>query len=304
MFDEHYEVVVADTPSARRIHHQIRYQVYCVEQGYEDPAHFPDGEERDEWDAYSIHFLVRDRSSGDWIGAMRLVRPAHGVLPIQLAAQLNSESIPMRSRHDAWELSRTCILSHRRRGGSPDARMSRLAGTHTGWPVANPWIPRSRLGRRINWAAMARIRSAHLTAIDAKRNASGDHAITPRARVSAPSPGASLRVNGYEILAGMLRAAIEYTRDHDVHHLYFLINRALARMVRRMEFDIIQIGTGVEHRGTRYPYAANLNELVHGAVTRSREMAKLFLEGEHPYRYHSATLRQPALSMRRADAAA
>jgi hypothetical protein len=86
----------------------------------------------------------------------------------------------------------------------------------------------------------------------------------------------------------MLRAAIEYTRDHDVYHLYFLINRALARMVRRMEFDIIKAGPAIEHRGVRHPYVANLNELVFGAVMRSPEMAKLFLEGEDPYQNHSA----------------
>jgi N-acyl amino acid synthase of PEP-CTERM/exosortase system len=90
MFDERYEVVVACTHVTRRIHHQIRYQVYCVEQGYEDPAQYPDQEEHDAWDEHAVHFLVRERSSGEWIGAMRLIRPLDGVLPIGLAAQAAS----------------------------------------------------------------------------------------------------------------------------------------------------------------------------------------------------------------------
>jgi N-acyl amino acid synthase of PEP-CTERM/exosortase system len=113
-----------------------------------------------------------------------------------------------------------------------------------------------------------------------------------------------LRVNGYEILAGMLRAAIEYARDHGTNHLYFLINRALARMVRRMEFEIVQVGSPVEHRGTRYPYIADLNKLVFGAVTRSQEMAKLFLGGADPYRYYSAPRQRRFLLLQQATAVA
>ena len=301
MFDAKYQVVVADTPAALRIHHQIRYQVYCVEQGYEDPAQFPDHEERDQWDPHAVHFLVRERSSGEYIGAMRLIKPVNGVLPIQRAAQLEPGAIPADARTTAWELSRTCILSEYRRGRSgrrnsanasdPDPAASRDQAS----AFVQPFTPKSRLRHRINWVAMEKLRSAHLTAVAA--GGGERRRVTPRGSSALPPSGQdAVRVNGYEILAGMLRAAIEYTRDHNVYHLYFLINRALARMVRRMEFDIIKAGPAIEHRGVRHPYVADLNELVFGAVMRSPEMAKLFLEGEDPYRNHSAIERQALLS--------
>ena len=287
MFDENYEVIVADTPAARRIHHQIRYQVYCVEHGYEDPARHPDREERDEWDAHAVHFLVRERASGEWIGAMRLVKPVDGVLPIQRSAKLQPDCVPEAGAGKAWELSRTCILRDYRRGSrrndhvvQPELSRNRADTS------ADPWKPRGSLSKRINWVAMAKLRAAHLAAI-AEKGSWHRSMATEAPRGTGPSRHGSLRVNGYEILAGMLRAAIEYTRDHDTYHLYFLINRALARMVRRMQLDIIEAGGPVEHRGVRHPYVANLNELVFGAVRRSPEMAKLFLEGEDPYRHYS-----------------
>lgn len=115
---------------------------------------------------------------------------------------------------------------------------------------------------------------------------------SPKPPGTAASP--TRRVNGYEIFAGMLRAAIEYTRDQDVHHLYFLINSALARMVKGMHFDIRRTGGACEHRGIRHPYLANLDEAVYTAVTRSPEMHRLFLKGDEPYRLYSAT-RSPTL---------
>jgi N-acyl-L-homoserine lactone synthetase len=287
MFDERYEVVVACTHVTRRIHHQIRYQVYCVEQGYEDPAQYPNQEEHDAWDEHAVHFLVRERSSGEWIGAMRLIRPLDGVLPIGMAAQLHQDSIPAEAQGSAWELSRTCILSDYRRGSAAKVghqMRSRVARSER--RGSSLWTPRSSLGKRIDWAAMARLRSVYLASIGTDRRPVSrgmDNSLR-----NADTRMGPLRVNGYEILAGMLRAAIEYARDHGTNHLFFLINRALARMVRRMEFEIVQVGSPVEHRGTRYPYIADLNRLVFGAVTRSQEMAKLFLEGADPYRYYSA----------------
>ena len=48
MFDERYEVFLADNETARQIHHKVRYQVYCLEEGFEDQNDFDDNQERDE----------------------------------------------------------------------------------------------------------------------------------------------------------------------------------------------------------------------------------------------------------------
>ncbi|OOG27248.1 hypothetical protein B1C78_03675 [Thioalkalivibrio denitrificans] len=122
MLDEHFEVVFADTESARSIHYRMRYQIYCLERGYEDPDAFPHGEECDEWDDHSAHFLVRHRSTGEWLATMRLVLPRAGRLPVVGHCEI-PDSVNARAPVDhAGEISRLCIWPATRR----------LAGANSG----------------------------------------------------------------------------------------------------------------------------------------------------------------------------
>jgi N-acyl amino acid synthase of PEP-CTERM/exosortase system len=72
-FTANFEVLVADTPDLVTEALALRYQVYCVERGYEDPALNPGGCERDEFDRRSVHGLVHHRASGRCVGAVRLI---------------------------------------------------------------------------------------------------------------------------------------------------------------------------------------------------------------------------------------
>lgn len=121
MFDEHFEAVLADTEEARRIHFGIRYQVYCQETGFEDPEAFPDGLERDEWDAFSVHFMVRLRKTGEWIAAMRLVLPSAPDFPVERECILKGREVRTLPRNTTAEVSRLCMVSRfRRRGPEQD----------------------------------------------------------------------------------------------------------------------------------------------------------------------------------------
>jgi N-acyl amino acid synthase of PEP-CTERM/exosortase system len=113
MMNENFEVILADNPDSRRIHYQLRYQVFCLETGYEDPSQFPDGEEKDEWDDDAAHFLVKERSSGQWVAAMRLVFPTARNLPFEKRVAIDS-SLQRDHRHCA-EISRLCMVGHYRR---------------------------------------------------------------------------------------------------------------------------------------------------------------------------------------------
>lgn len=224
MFDATYEAFVADTHEARRIHHRIRYAVYCLERGFEEPEAFPEGEERDDWDEVSVHFIFRHRATGAWVGALRLVMPDRDGLPLHRMTRTEPQV-----QDPAWELSRICVP-----GG---VMVSGEVGAD-------------------------------------------ERCRTPR---DAYAP---------DLFAGMLRAAIEYARDQDVPYLYFLANRALARLVRRLGFEFQGVGPGCEHRGLRYPYLAHLDEAVLSAMQRSSRMARLFLSTAPAYRFHSERIRK------------
>ncbi|MCL6414672.1 GNAT family N-acetyltransferase [Aestuariirhabdus sp. Z084] len=103
-----YEVFVADTEFARTINYHVRYQVYCEQKSYEEASDGFIDLERDEWDDRSVHFIVRDRESGEWCAALRLVKPNPGsLLPLESFSQIDDDLLSGR-RHKAVELSRLC----------------------------------------------------------------------------------------------------------------------------------------------------------------------------------------------------
>lgn len=70
-----FEVVPADTDALREKAYRLRYQVYCVENPYEDPAGNPSGLETDEFDSHSEQSLLIHRPSGLVAGTVRIVLP-------------------------------------------------------------------------------------------------------------------------------------------------------------------------------------------------------------------------------------
>jgi N-acyl amino acid synthase of PEP-CTERM/exosortase system len=66
---------IARTDEERHECFRIRYQVYCLDNGFEDPADFPDGLECDDFDVHSDHSTLIHEATGNAIGTVRLVLP-------------------------------------------------------------------------------------------------------------------------------------------------------------------------------------------------------------------------------------
>jgi N-acyl amino acid synthase of PEP-CTERM/exosortase system len=110
VFDDIYEVILADTPATQAIHRKIRYHVYCVVRGFEDPAAYPNGEESDLWDDDAVQFVARERVSGRCVGAIRLILPRAVDFPVEtLGCLAPAASLSLR-RRQLGELSRVCII--------------------------------------------------------------------------------------------------------------------------------------------------------------------------------------------------
>jgi len=108
-------VVVADDDQPLQTEaYRLRYQVYCVENPFEDPADKPDGLERDTYDDRSMHCLLRHRRSSVWAGTVRLVLPDRTVPSHSFAMQQHCED-PLLSDPERFpvlemaEVSRFCI---------------------------------------------------------------------------------------------------------------------------------------------------------------------------------------------------
>ena len=122
MFDQYFEVFLADTSEGREINYRLRYQVYCLETGYEDPVNFPDQRESDSFDRRSVHFILKSQLTGEWIAAMRLVVGRLAELPISRFATIDKERLLRLTKTNsldeltlAAEVSRMCVISKYRR---------------------------------------------------------------------------------------------------------------------------------------------------------------------------------------------
>jgi N-acyl amino acid synthase of PEP-CTERM/exosortase system len=107
MFDDYFEVFLADTEAGKKEHYNLRYKVYCEEKGFEDKNAFPAGMEVDEWDDQATHFIVRLKHTKQWVGAMRLVHKTEKALPIE-----GHSTIEGMQKNDQYvsEVSRLCLL--------------------------------------------------------------------------------------------------------------------------------------------------------------------------------------------------
>ena len=109
MFDKRYEIVLADTEESKKIHFNLRYQVYCLEKGFEEAESFTDKLERDDYDKKAVHFLIRCRNSKRWVGTFRLVIDNFDNLPIHHHSAIYPEHFKNSSRLVS-EFSRLAVL--------------------------------------------------------------------------------------------------------------------------------------------------------------------------------------------------
>lgn len=81
-FRKYFEVMPALTDELREHVYRIRHAVYCEELKYEPER--ADRRETDDYDAHSLHCLVRSVESGEYVGCTRLVlaRPAEPQYPL------------------------------------------------------------------------------------------------------------------------------------------------------------------------------------------------------------------------------
>lgn len=96
----HFDAVFSEAPVSTAADleeaFRLRYQVYCLDRGFEDARSCPHGMERDRYDDSALHCLLRDRLGRRPLGTVRLVmasaRPS-GVGDLPLAEYAPEESI-------------------------------------------------------------------------------------------------------------------------------------------------------------------------------------------------------------------
>ncbi|MDA3920771.1 MAG: PEP-CTERM/exosortase system-associated acyltransferase [Salinisphaera sp.] len=74
-FNRHLQVVTDPEQEILDEAFRLRYQVYCLEKGFEKHETCIDRREQDEYDHHSLHGIVRHRDTDTTMATVRLVRP-------------------------------------------------------------------------------------------------------------------------------------------------------------------------------------------------------------------------------------
>lgn len=132
-FDRYFAVRQVDSDETLQKVQRIRFNVYCMEFGFENADAFPDQRESDEYDAQSVHVLIEHRPSETPAGCVRMVptlqsNPA-ALLPFERYCDdsLDHEFVNSLSldRRRVCEISRLAVDGAFRRRG-PKERQSRF----------------------------------------------------------------------------------------------------------------------------------------------------------------------------------
>jgi N-acyl-L-homoserine lactone synthetase len=118
-------IELATTPELIREAHRLRYQVYCLERGYQLEG---EGLEIDEYDTRAHHVVLCHRRSGEVLGTARLVLPSAAnpdhSFPVQHVCQVPlDEHLPIGS---AAEVSRFALPKQREGISRASATVMRL----------------------------------------------------------------------------------------------------------------------------------------------------------------------------------
>jgi N-acyl amino acid synthase of PEP-CTERM/exosortase system len=73
LFLNYFDIITDDDPVVVDEAASLRYQVYCIENAFEDASRFADDKEVDEYDERSVHGIVRHRQQGITAASVRLV---------------------------------------------------------------------------------------------------------------------------------------------------------------------------------------------------------------------------------------
>lgn len=144
IYARHFTTVRADTESLKAQFYRLRYQVYCIENAFEDPAVQADEMERDAFDEHSVSSLLIHRHTGVVAGGIRLILPIQDESARELPLWSACDRQALASHSHALPRERTAEIS--RSAISKQARKLMTALSGTGVDTPNQMMRHLSLG--------------------------------------------------------------------------------------------------------------------------------------------------------------
>jgi N-acyl amino acid synthase of PEP-CTERM/exosortase system len=210
-----FKTIAADTdPSNEERIFALRYQVYCLERSFLPPENYPNGLEKDEYDAFSTHVAAYSMT-GMLVGSLRLVMPPDGTqFPFQVHCTRLFANLAYPPNRECMEVSRFVISKlYRRRVGD------------TVFGVSQQLLEESSLPKN---------------AYDRRTSPRGG---ADRRKFQQP-----------EILLGIFREAYRHCKQQGIGYWYMALEKPLVRLLKRLfYFSLEPIGEPVDYYGPVTP---------------------------------------------------
>jgi N-acyl amino acid synthase of PEP-CTERM/exosortase system len=231
VFNDYFEMVPAVSDELKKEVYRLRYQVYCIETGFEDPKQYPDEMEFDEFDSHSAHYLIYHRKLEIYMATTRLILPEaknpNKLFPIEIHSQItNFDALKHISRNHLAEASRFCVSKAFRRRKN---EMNTITGINT------------------------RISTRDDSGIDAKL----ENVFTQEERRVFPN-----------ITQALFACLIKMSYENDIKDWYAVMEPALIRVFSTFGMSFIEIGPLVDYHGKRRPCTIKVNDLLEGVAEK------------------------------------
>ncbi len=223
-FNQHFEVIPANTAELIKQVKALRFQIYCVEHPFEDKSAFKDGLEQDQYDQRAVHSLIRhlesmkSRPEEAAVATVRLVladnqHPENG-FPIEDHCSISPEdksSISLKfERKDIAEISRFAVSKQFRR---------RLGEAETVHGIADHTVSKVQ---------------------------KDDRRLIPH------------------ITLGLFQAIVRMSAENNIKLWYAVMETQLLRLLKRFGIRFYQIGEPVNYHGLRIPCIGPVDEVMSG----------------------------------------
>ena len=260
-FYQHFEIIQADTDELRDEVYRLRYQIYCVENDFENPDDFPDKREMDRYDKRSIHALIRHKQTGLNAATVRLVLndvEAEAVFPIETHCY-----------HGKAQPAKLHIEEHCLRG-------------HTAYGIDLDTLPRKKIAEISRFAVSKQFKRRFGEAAS-EAGVSSDVTHYCQQKGFRLLPHVSL---------GLLAALLKMSKNNDVHYWYAIMEPSLLRLLSQYGVQFVNLGGLVDYFGKRQPCFADIRQMSAYMYENRRDVWDLLtdkgkvcaMRGDHPFK--------------------
>ena len=231
VFNIYFDMIPAVTDELKKEVYKLRYKVYCIETGFEDPEQYPDGMEFDEFDSHSAHYLIYHRKLEIYMATTRLILPdvnnPDKLFPIEIHSQIdNFDALKHISRSHLAEASRFCVSKEFRRRKN---EMNTITGINT----------------RIN------------TRYGSGSNTEQENVFSQAERRIFPN-----------ITQALFACLIKMSYENDIQDWYAVMEPALIRVFSTLGMNFIGIGPLTDYHGKRRPCTIKVKDLLEGVADK------------------------------------